>query len=102
MARQGLLHLDRINVLSTRNDHLVVATDYKQPTRIVEVPEVTGGHVTLVHFFCLAGRVSTEKCATTDEYLADLAGRQRAAILVQNPNVCPFHRLSGGVRCGAQ
>ncbi len=72
---QRLLDLDRVDVLAAGDDHLVVAADHEQATRIVEVSHVTRCHEAVVEVLGGAGGVAVEQRAAADEDLSHLACR---------------------------
>ena len=74
VRRQRLLHLDRIDVLTAGDDHLVVAADDEQPPRVIEVTDIARRHEALVEILGLAGGVAVELGGVADVDAADLAG----------------------------
>ena len=99
---QCLLHLDRVDVLSPGDDHLVVSPDHEQPPRLIEITDVARRHEALVEVFGVPGGVAVELRGVADVDTADLAGGKFAQFSVENQEFSSAGRSTCGVRGSTQ
>ncbi len=102
MGSKGLFHLDRVDVLSSGDDHFVVAPDHEQPSVAVQEAHVARRHEAGVEILGGARCVSVELAVVADKDAADLALRHFVEFLVQDPDFGSFGGAARGVGCGTQ
>jgi hypothetical protein len=96
MTRDDILDLGRVDVLASRDDHVVVAAvDEQAPVR-VEVPDVTGGHETVDHVLGPSARVTLEEHLVADEDAPAVAVRDLVLVVVEELDDRPAGWPAGG------
>ena len=94
---EGLLDLERVDVLAAGHDHLVVAADDVEPPGLVDPADVAGDHVVAEERLGVARGVALELEAAAHRDPADLALRHLAVGVVEDPQLGADDRLAGGV-----
>jgi hypothetical protein len=97
---EQLFDFDRIHVLPTGDDHVVLAADHKQPAPRVEVAAVAGGQQAVDVFLATTAGVTVETGCVGHEYPPDRSGGERCARVVEDlhPHAWSAATCRGGGR----